>query len=63
MYTNFKGLFYVTVHCLMMDQWGHICVVFCSLKHYGDSDQMCAFVGLQFNHLIVMHRMENLRLI
>jgi len=60
MYTNVKGLLYATVHCLMMDQWDQIYVGFCSLKHYGDSDELCGFVGLQFKHLIVMHRVENL---
>jgi hypothetical protein len=37
-------------------------VGFCFLRHYGDSDELCAFVGLHFSSLTVMRRMENVGL-
>ena len=43
---NVKQLFYATVHCLMMGRWGPKHVTVDVLKHYCDSDELCAFVGL-----------------
>jgi hypothetical protein len=31
------------------------------LKHYCNSNEVCAYVGLQYNNLIIMHGMENVR--
>jgi len=48
--TCVKPLFYKTVHCLMMDQWGPKHVAVCMLKHYCDSNEVCAFVVMLWPH-------------
>jgi hypothetical protein len=42
---SFKQLFYVKLHGLMMGQWGSKHVAVDVLKHYCDSNDVCAFVG------------------
>jgi hypothetical protein len=48
-------LCYPTVHLLMMDRWGKKHVAVCMLKHYCDSNEVCAFVGLRCGNGVVMH--------
>jgi hypothetical protein len=40
-----KRLFYVTVHCLAMGQWGPKLVAVDVLQHNCNSNELCAFVG------------------
>ena len=42
-----KRLLYTTVHYLMMGQWGPKHVAVDVLQHYCNSNELCAFVGLQ----------------
>jgi len=44
-YRKVEGLFYLTVHSMMMGHWGLKYVVDI-VKHYCKCDELCAFVGL-----------------